>query len=143
MKKLSEQFLEMSQRTAAWENRAAAQQEKNRQGFEADVAEARNTVQSAQASFEARLNSIEESVSSQWRGLQESFDNQVAAARSKAAEWKAAHNLADAQERADYYEAYAEIAADFARLAATEADEAMLKATEARAHADSLVKMAI
>jgi len=143
MKKLSEQFLEMSQRTAARENQAAAQHEKNRQEFEADVTEARNVVQSAQASFEARLNSIEESVSSQWRGLQESFNNQVAAAQSKAAERKAAHNLADAQERADYYEAYAEIAADFASMAATEADAAMLKATEARAHANSLVKMTV
>jgi hypothetical protein len=138
MKKLSEQFLQMSQRTAAWENRAAAGREENRKKFEADVAEARKAVQSAQASFEARLSSVEESVSSQWRKLQKSFDDQVATARSKAEERKAAHNLADAKERADDYEAYAEVAADFARLAAAEADAAMLQAAEARAHADSL-----
>jgi hypothetical protein len=64
MKKLSEQFLEMSQRTAALENRAAVRNEENRKEFEADVAEARQAVQSAQASFETKLNSIEESVSS-------------------------------------------------------------------------------
>lgn len=143
MKKLSEQFLEMSQRTAAWENRTAARHDKNRQEFEADVAEARNAVQSAQASFEVRLNSIEESVSSQWRKLQESFNKQVANARSKAAERKAAHNLAEAIDRADYYEAYAEVAADFAHLAAAEADAALVQAAEARAYADSLEKMAV
>jgi aspartate oxidase len=102
------------------------------------VAEARNAVKTAQASFDAKLNSIEESVSAQWRKLQTSFDNQVAIARNKAAELKAAHNLADAKDRADYYEAYAEAAADFARLAAAEADAAMLQASEARTYAASL-----
>lgn len=143
MKKLSEQFLEMSQRTAVLENRAAARREENHMEFEADVTEARKAVQSAQASFEAKLNSIEESVSSQWHKLEESFNNQVAAAQHKAAERKAAHNLADAQERADYYEAYAEVAAEFANLAAIEAEAAMVQATEARAHANSLVKMTV
>lgn len=143
MNKLSEDFLAMSKQTAEWENRAAAQHEKNRKEFESDVVEARKAVQSAQASFDAKLNSIEESVSSQWRKLQTSFDNQVTLARSKAAELKAAHNLADAKERADYYEAYAEAAANFARLAASEADAAMLQAAEARAHANSLAEMAV
>ena len=141
MKKLSEQFLEMSEQTAAWEDRADANREQDRKMMEADVAEAREAVKSAQASFDAKLNTIEESVSTQWRKVQESFNNHVAAARSKATELKAAHNLADAQDRAAYYEDYAEVAADFARLAATEADAAMLKATEARAYADSLEKM--
>jgi hypothetical protein len=143
MKKLSEQFLKMSQRTAALENRAAVRNEENRKEFEADVAEARQAVQSAQASFETKLNSIEESVSSQWHKLEESFNNQVAAAQSKAADRKAAHNLADVKERADYYEAYAEVAAEFANLAAIEAEAAMLQATEARAHANSLEKMTV
>jgi hypothetical protein len=138
MKKLSEQFLEMSQQTAEWENRAAAEHEMNRKEFESDIAEARTAVQKAQTKFDAKLNSIEESVSSQWRKLQTSFDNQVAIARSKAAELKAAHNLADAKDRADYYESYAEVAADFARMAAAEADAAMLQAAEARTYANSL-----
>jgi hypothetical protein len=143
MKKLSEQFLEMSQRTAVVENRAAAKHEKNRQEFETAVAEARKEVESAQASFEAKLNSIEASVSSQWHELEESFNNQVAVARRKAAERKAAHNLADAQDRAEYYEAYAEVAAEFANLAAIEAGAAMVQAAEARAYANSLVMMPV
>ena len=141
MKKLSEQFLEMSQQTAAWEERAAADDAASRQKYEADVAETRKAVQTAQASFDAKLNSTEESVSAQWRKVQESFNNQVATARSKAAELKAAHNLADAQDSAAYYEDYAGVAVDFALLAATEADAAMLKATEARGYAASLEKM--
>lgn len=143
MKKLSEQFLEMSQQTAVLENRAAARHGENRQEFEAAVADARKEVESAQASFEAKLNSIEESVSSQWHKLEESFNNQVAAAQHKAAELKAAHNLADAKDRADYYEAYAEVAAEFANLAAVEAQAATVQAAEARAHANSLAKMTV
>lgn len=140
MKKLSEQFIEMSQQTAAWEKKAAAYHTENRKEFEADVADARKAVQSAQVSFDAKLNNIEEPVSLQWRKVQESFDKQVATARRKATELKVAHNLAEAEDRAAYYEDYAEVAADFARLAATEADAAMLSATEARAEAESLAK---
>lgn len=142
MKKLSEQFLEMSQQTAVWEERVATSQEADRKELETDLAMAKNAVKTAQTSFETRLDSIDESVSSQWRKVQESFNNQVATIRSKAAELKAAHNLADAKDRADYYEAYAEAAADFARLAASEADAAALQAMDARAYADSLERMA-
>jgi hypothetical protein len=128
----------MSQRTAAWENRAEAKHQENRKQFEADMAEARKSVEAAQAAFDAQLDKIEESVSSQWRKVQKSFDDQVEIARSKVAERKAAHNLADAKERADYFEAYAKVAAEFASLAASEADAAMLQAIEARAYAISL-----
>jgi len=46
MKKLSEQLLEMSQHTAALENRAEATRAENRKEFEAHVSEARTRVQS-------------------------------------------------------------------------------------------------
>ena len=87
MKKLSEQFLEMSQRAAALENKTDA---------------VRTTV------------------------------------RQKAAELKAADELADARDRADDAEAYAEIAAEFASLTATEAETALVEAKQARAEAQSL-----
>lgn len=138
MKKLSEQFLEMSRRTAAWEARAATIEEKNRKEVEEHVAEAQQNVKSVQAEFASRLNSVGEAMSTPWRELHKSFNNQIAAARRKTAEWKAADELAAAQEEANYTEVYAENAAEFARLAAAEADVAMLEAQAARAYAKSL-----
>lgn len=140
MKKLSEQLLEMSQRTAAWEDRTAARREENREESEAEVAEARKSVQASQEAFAAKLDSMHDSMSSHWREVQKSFDNQVAAARQKANEGKAAHDLASAQRRADLDEAYAEAAGEFAQLTAAEHYAAMVDATQARAHAKSLEK---
>ena len=90
-------------------------------------------MKSAQAKFETNLNNIKTSTSSQWREVQKSFDNQVAAARSKAAEGKASLDLTVAQERAYDAETYADIATNFANLAAAEASEAIVEAAEARA----------
>ena len=73
MKKLSEQFLELSQHTAALENRAEATRAENRKEFEAHVSEARARVQSFQDAFTARLDEAEESLAAPWRELDEAF----------------------------------------------------------------------
>jgi len=131
MKKLSEQFLELSQRAAVWENRTAAIRQENHKEFEANVAEAQASVKSAQAAFTARLDKVEEPIAAEWRKLKDSFDMHVAHVRQAAAARKAAHDL----------EAYAEIAAEFAKLTATEAETAMVEAKQARAAAQSMAKV--
>jgi hypothetical protein len=130
----------MSQHTAAWENRVAARREEDHQAFEADTAEARAAVQAAQTAFAARMNNIQQAGAAHWSALQQSFNNQVAAARQRAAELKAAHDLSTAQVHADDQEAYADIAAEFANMAAAEAAAAQREASEARAYAKSLEK---
>jgi hypothetical protein len=142
MKKLSEQLLEMSKRTAGWENRAAARNEENKQELEAEVAEAHKSVQSAQATLADRLDSVHDSMSSQWREVQKSFNNQVAAARSRAAESKAALDLSAAQTAADLDEDYARIATEFAQAAVAEANAAIAQANQSKAYAQSLKKPA-
>src|SRR6478752_3563373 len=97
MNKLSEQLLEMGKQTAAWENRAATRNEENKQEFDAEVAEAHKSVQAAQADMADRLDSAHDAMPSQWREVQKSFNNQVVAARSKAAQRKAALDLSGAQ----------------------------------------------
>jgi hypothetical protein len=138
MKKLSEQLFEMGKRAAAWETQAAARSEANKQEFEAEVAEARKSAQTAQAAMQDRLDSIQDSMASQWREVQKSFNNQVAAARSRAAERKAAMDLSAAQRAANLDEEYARVATEFAQWAAAEANAAMLGATQSRAYAKSL-----
>ena len=138
MKKLSEQLLEMSQRAAASEQQAADRNEENRKQFETDRAEAQAAVKSAQATLETRLDNVKQSTSSQWRQVQTSFNAHVVAARGKADEGKAGLDLAIAQQRAEDADTYAEIAVDFARVAAAEANAAILDATEAHAHVTSL-----
>jgi hypothetical protein len=138
MKKLSEQFLEMGQRTARLEGEIAAFREEDRKAYEATVAEVQSAAQSAQAAFAASLNKVEGSVNTRWHGLKDSFDKHVANARQKVAEGQVALDLADARAYAEDAEADAEIAAEFARLTATTAEEAMLEAKRARANAQSL-----
>jgi hypothetical protein len=138
MKKLSEQLLEMSQHTAALENRAEATRTENRKEFEIHVADARARVQSLQDAFTARLDAAEESLAAQWRELDEAFTAQITRIQRNMDEQKNALDLARAKAQADDAEAYADIAAEFARLAAAEAESAMIEAKKARAHALSL-----
>jgi hypothetical protein len=140
MKKLSEQLLEMSQHTAALENRAEATRSENHKEFQAHVAEARDRVKSFQDAFTARMDKVEVTLAEQWRELDEAFTAQVARARRNVDERKNAFDLARAKAQADDAEAYADIAADFARLAAAEAEAAMVEAKEARARAISMEK---
>jgi len=138
MKKLSEQFLEMSKRTAALENRSEALRQENRKEFEAHVAETKSRVQAIQAEFGARLDNTEETLAAQWRDLEDSFNHQVAILRQREEKQLNAIDLANARAQAADAEEYAEIAAEFAHMAATEAEAAAAEATAARARAESL-----
>ena len=140
MKKLSVQFLEMSQRTAALESQAAATNAKNRNEFEAKVAEARAAVRSAKAAFTARLDKMDEDLAEQWRDVDEAFAAQITAAQRRMDERSNAIDLANARADAEDAEAYAQIAAEFARLTASEAETAMIQANQARGTAQSLEK---
>jgi DNA-binding transcriptional MocR family regulator len=140
MKKLSEQLLEMSQHTAAFENRAEATHTANRKEFESHVAEARARVQSFRDAFTARLAEAEESLAAQWREIDEAFTAQITRIQRQMDEQKNTFDLARAKAQADEAEAYADIAAEFAKLAAAEAEAAMAEAKKARANANSLEK---
>jgi len=140
MKKLSEQLLEMSKRTAGWEDQVATRRAEDHQVIEADVAEAQKSAQAAQAAFAATLDSIHDSQTSHWHEVQESFNKQVAAARSRAAATKASIDLSAAKRGADLDEAYAQAASEFAQMAAAEANAAMVGAAQSRAYARSLEK---
>jgi hypothetical protein len=138
MKKLSEQFLELSQHTAALENRAEAIRAENRKEFEGHVLEARASVKSLQDAFTARLDDVEETLAAQWREIDAAFTAQVSRVQHQIDERKNSIDLALANDQAADAEAYAGIAAEFARLTAAEAEAAMVAAIEARAYAISL-----
>jgi hypothetical protein len=138
MKKLSEQLLEMSQHTAAVENRAEAVHAENRKEFDAHVSEVRTRVQSMQDAFAARLDKAEETLVAEWREIDEAFRAQITRIQSQMDERKNAFDLARAKAQAQDAQAYAEIAAEFARLAAAEAESAMVEAKAAQARATSL-----
>jgi hypothetical protein len=140
MKKLSQQFLELSEHAAVAENHAEATRVENRKAFEAHVSEARARVQSFLDAFRARLDAAEESLADQWRELEEAFSAQINRAQRNSDERKNAIDLAKAKKQADNAETYSEISAEFAHLAAAEAEAAMVEAKEARARATSLEK---
>jgi len=66
MKKLSQQFLELSQHAATVENQAESIRAENRQEFAAHVSESRARAQSLRAAFVARLNAAEAALAAPW-----------------------------------------------------------------------------
>ncbi len=140
MKKLSQQFLEMSQRVAAWENQTETIHQENHKEFAATVAEAQAALLSAQAAFTARLDKMEESLAAQWREQDEAFAAYLNRLQQAADERSNARDLASARARANDAEVDAEIAAEFAHLTAAGAEEAMLEAKRARAAAQAMEK---
>ena len=140
MKTLSEQFIEMGERLAKTEKRVADIQQQNRKQFEANVAEAQAALRSARAAFTARLDKADESLTAQWREVDEAFAAQISRAQRNIDEGLNAIDLSAAQANADDAEAYAELAAEFARVTASEAEAAMVEAKQARANAVSLGK---
>ncbi|MBZ0300331.1 MAG: hypothetical protein K8J31_11340 [Anaerolineae bacterium] len=140
MNKLSEQLLELSQHTAALETRVEAARAEDRKEFETHTAEARARVQSFQNAFTDRLDEVEEGLAAPWRELDEAITAQITRAQHNMDEHLNALDLAQAQAQADDAETYAEIAAQFASLVASEAESAMVEAKKARANANSLEK---
>ena len=128
MKKLSEQFLEMSQRAAVLENRTAAIQQENRKDFEENVV----------APIAANLDKEEAALAAQMRELDEAFAAYVTPLQRRMDEAANARDLASARAHADEAETYAEIVAEFAHLMATEAENAKVEARKARAAALSI-----
>lgn len=138
MKKLSVQFLELSQHTAALEDQAA--RAKNRNEFEAHVAEACARANSFRESFRTRLEKLDESMPAPWTELDESLAAYLTLVQRNLDASANARDLASARECADDAETRAEIAAEFARVTATEAEMAMVEAKQARAAAQSMEK---
>jgi inorganic triphosphatase YgiF len=140
MKKLSQIYLELSQHTAALENRVEAASAEDRKAFEANRAEARSRVKALKDSFTAQLDEAEESFAEDWRALDEAFAEQMTRDQRRLDEYLNALDAANARAWAEDAEAHAEISAKFAQLVAGEAGAAMVEAKEARARADSLAK---
>lgn len=138
MKKLSQQFLEVSQHTAALEQKIEDAREVDRRQTQAALAQARAKVKAFRDSFTAQLDETKESFAEDWRALDEAFTNQVNHAQRRIDEGLNALDAADARAWAEDAEAYAETAAEFAKLAAGEAEAAMVEAKEVRARAISL-----
>jgi hypothetical protein len=142
MKKLSEQLREGSQRIAAWENQLAAIREQNQREYDAPVAEAQARVRAFHAAFVARLDSMADARSAQWRDLANTFSQHLATVRQRAEEHQAAVDREDAHVEAGYAEIHAQVAADFAQLVAADAAATTLEARRARAYVNALEEAA-
>jgi hypothetical protein len=140
MKKLSQVYLELSQHTAALENRVEGATAEDRKAFQANVAEARARVKAFRDSFNAQLDEADQAFVEDWRALDEAFAEQMTNVQRRIDEELNALDAADAQAWAEDLESYANTAAKFAQLAAGEAEAAMVEAKNARVRAESLAK---
>ena len=138
MTKLSEQLRLLADRTAAIEQRTEAAQKEAVEKRDEKVAEAKARLKEQQEAFSAQVTGMSEDAQAAWRGVKDSLKS--AGDKMRANVEKGIHTLEvkDAESSADWAEAYAYDAIEFALLAVAEADAAVMEAIAARARFDEL-----
>ena len=134
----SDDLARLTDRAKEAEGHASAAQDKAKGDLEQDVASARAGVQAQAKKLRETADTSERKVSDNWAGVQRSWNEHVATARTKMDEKKAEHDVDKARRHAISAEEDAEFAIDFAFAAIEEADSAVLDAVLARREADEL-----
>ncbi len=98
-----------------------------------EAAERRN--EEWKTKFKTYANETDENLKRQWNELQTGFNDQMDSARKQAEAWRAEAERKDADDRANWYEAYAANMVSIANRAEQEAASAITEAAEARAKA--------
>jgi hypothetical protein len=134
MKPLSEQLLELSQRTKRAEDVMAAAQAKNRAKLESQRGEIGKSIEAGKANVDAAHNQVE----SRWDETRRSVEQRVATLRADAEARRAERGAKKAERRAEDAEKEAADMVDFALYILDEAEYAVIDAAVARADADEL-----
>lgn len=88
------------------------------------------------------LDDASDNVRSQWGVMQKDWEDQVAQTKAKADQMRARAEAMNAEDNADWFEAYAATMVNFAQKMQDEASTAVAAAAEARARAEKLKKEA-
>jgi hypothetical protein len=134
MKPLSEQLLELSQRTKRAEDVMASAQAKNRVELESQRAEIDKSIKAGKATVDARENQMK----SRWDETRRGVEQRVATLRADAEARRAERGAKKAERRAEDAEQEAADMVDFALYVLDEAEFAVIDAAVARADADEL-----
>lgn len=128
----------LSDRAKEAEAHAASAQDKAKPDLERDASAARASSQASAEKLRGTAENGKGNSSDDWAGVQQRWNEHVAAVRAKIESKKEEHDAAAAERRAIGAEEDASFAIDFAYSAIDEADSAVLDALLARREADEL-----
>lgn len=135
---LSDDLMKLAARAKQAEDRAAAAKTQAHAQLQGEVQHARDSVEKGREQLRQTAEANQGKVADWWRGVQKSWDDQIASIRSDVEAKRAEHDLKAAQRDADMADKDAEFAIDYAYWAIEEAEYAVLDATLAHMNADSL-----
>jgi hypothetical protein len=133
---VSDDLNKLSQRAKTAENHAAAARNQARGELERTVADVRASAEAGAKNLEAQSKVAGQEVAEGWADVQRSWNARMAKARKDVDRRKAEFNASNAESRADWADADAELAIDYAYSAIEEAEYAVLDAILARRDAE-------
>lgn len=145
--RLSDLFTNMADGARTLEERVKKWQEdlearnadmvENARRWQADAAKRQDELQQR---IQGYMDDASENVRAQWGNMQKSWDEQVAHLKAKGDEIRTKAEAMNAEDTADWYEAYAATVVNYAQKMQDEASTAVAAAAEARAKAEALKK---
>jgi hypothetical protein len=140
--KLSDMFANLSRsaqdlegRVSKWESELNAKSDELLENAKAWLASAQKRDDELKAKAVNYLNSANEQVKAQWAQTQAGWEAEFARVKAKASEARSKAEAMQAQDAADWYEAYATHMVSFAQRVQEEASNAVAGAAKARADA--------
>ena len=138
MKKLSENFKDLSDHVADTKQKVADAEKQTKEKVETTIKKSKDAAKARQASFTTKVKEAKVVPVAQWDEVQENFHQKTQQIKNKIGTDKEAREVKKANKQADDAEEYAGAAIMFAYMAIDEAEVAVLEAIAARAYADTL-----
>ena len=134
----SDSFTKLKQQVEKAERDIIAAASQNEAELEAKLDETRKSADDRAAELRAKTQAATDQAESRWREVQSDWDRHIQRMHERMDAKKAVHDAKVAEEDAEWAEADALDAIDFASSAAQEAEYAVLNAMRARKDADAL-----
>jgi hypothetical protein len=134
----SDSFTKLKQQVEKAERDIIAAASQNEAELEAKLDETRKSADDHAAELRAKTQAATDQAESRWREVQSDWDRHIQRMHERMDAKKAVHDAKVAEEDAEWAEADALDAIDFASSAAQEAEYAVLNAMRARKDADAL-----
>jgi hypothetical protein len=138
----SDRFTELRKRVEKAESEIKEAAAQDRAELSATAEQARKAADDRTAELRARAQDTSDKAEAHWNEVQSSWDQHVQRTRTRIQEKKTEHDIDSARRGAEWAEADALDAVDFAEAAVVEAEYAVLDAAIARKNADELAASA-
>lgn len=137
-KKISEMFLELSEKAKALEKKGQDSKQITQQKIDNWVKEGKAKSDESKAEFKVKSENLKSDMKSHWQKVQDNFNNHVTEAKNDFNNLKHSVKAADAEMYANWSEDEAKMSVAFALNSLSNAEIAISEAMEARFKADKL-----